>query len=109
MDYDSEYENWCHKNDPGTINGWASAELDATGWKTVNMPRPFEQAGLPDFDGIVWFRKSFELPAGWAGQPLRLGLGPVDDIDTTFINGIKVGQMNRYDLNRVYTGTRRGP
>src|SRR5207253_7883301 len=26
-----------------------------------------------------------------------------DDIDTTFVNGTKVGQMNRYDLNRVYT------
>jgi len=31
-----------------------------------------------------------------------LELGPIDDIDTTWINGVKVGQMNRYDLNRVY-------
>lgn len=103
VDYDSEYENWCRKNDPGTQSGWANAELDTTGWKTVSMPKPFEQTGLPDFDGIVWFRKTFELPAGWAGLALKLGLGPVDDIDTTFMNGVKVGQMNRYDLNRVYT------
>ncbi len=103
VDYDAEYEKWCRKNDPGTMDGWAKVDLDTAAWKTVTMPKPFEQAGLPDFDGIVWFRHKFELPAGWSGQTLKLGLGPVDDIDTTFINGTKIGQMNRYDLNRVYS------
>jgi sialate O-acetylesterase len=102
-DYDTEYESWCRKNDPGTVQHWAGAELDASSWKSVNMPKPFEQVGLPDFDGIVWFRHKFDLPASWNGQALKLGLGPIDDIDTTFVNGTKVGQMNRYDLNRVYT------
>jgi sialate O-acetylesterase len=103
VDYDVQYENWCRKNDPGTIQGWAQPDLDGSGWKTVTMPQAFELAGLPDFDGIVWFRHSFDLPVAWSGQALKLGLGPVDDIDTTFVNGVKVGQMNRYDLNRVYS------
>ncbi|HLH54038.1 MAG TPA: sialate O-acetylesterase [Verrucomicrobiae bacterium] len=102
-DFETDYENWCTKNDPGTKQGWAKPDLDDSGWKTVNMPKPFEQAGLPDFDGIVWFRRVVELPDAWAGQALKLGIGPVDDVDTTFVNGTKVGQMNRYDLNRVYS------
>ena len=102
VDYAAEYEDWCQRNDPGTKQGWSKAECDTSGWKTVTMPQPFEQAGLPDFDGIVWFRRTFEVPAEWAGKKLTLGLGPVDDIDTTWVNGVKVGQMNRYDLNRVY-------
>jgi sialate O-acetylesterase len=102
-DYETEYEKWCQTNDPGTSQHWAAPGLDASAWKSVTMPKPFEQAGLPDFDGIVWFRHSFELPSSWSGQTLKLGLGPIDDIDTTFVNGIKVGQMNRYDLNRVYS------
>ena len=102
-DYDSVYEQWCDKNDPGTIQGWAKPESNVSGWKTVTMPGAWEQVGLPDFDGIVWFRRKFELPNDWANQPLKLGLGPIDDVDTTFINGTKVGQMNRYDLNRVYS------
>ena len=102
-DFDTDYQAWAQKNDPGTVQAWEKPELSTDGWKTVQMPQPFEKAGLPDFDGIVWFRRTFELPAGWAGRPLKLGLGPVDDIDTTFVNGKKVGQMNRYDLNRVYT------
>src|SRR6185369_17476993 len=103
VDFDAQYEEWCRKNDPGTIQGWAKPDLDAAGWKAVKLPGAFEQAGLPDFDGTVWFRRDFELPAGWSGQKITLSLGPIDDIDTTFVNGIKVGQMNRYDLNRVYT------
>jgi sialate O-acetylesterase len=103
VDYDSQYEAWCQKNDPGTIKGWAKPELNAADWKSVKMPQAFERAGLPDFDGIVWFRRNFEVPASWANQKLNLGLGPVDDVDTTFVNGKRVGQMNRYDLNRVYT------
>jgi sialate O-acetylesterase len=102
VDYAALYESWCEQNDPGTKQGWAKIECDTSSWKSVTMPQPFEQAGLPDFDGIVWFRRTFELPADWSGKKLTLGLGPVDDIDTTWINGVKVGQMNRYDLNRVY-------
>ncbi len=102
-DFQQEYENWCQRHDRGTGQGWNKPDLDQSGWKTVEMPKPFEQAGLPDFDGIVWFRHEFDLPAGWAGKDLKLGLGPVDDIDTAWVNGTNVGQMNRYDLNRVYT------
>lgn len=102
-DFAAEYDRWCQRVDPGTKAGWAARELDTTSWKTVSMPQPFEQAGLPDFDGMVWFRHSFEVPPEWAGQKLTLALGPIDDMDTTWINGVKVGQMNRYDQNRVYT------
>jgi sialate O-acetylesterase len=103
IDYDADYESWCQKNDPGTRQGWAKPDLETAGWKTVKMPQPFEQAGLPDFDGMVWFRYTLDLPLGWENQAVKLSLGPIDDIDTTFVNGTKVGQMNRYDLNRVYT------
>jgi sialate O-acetylesterase len=102
-DFSAEYKKWCEKTDPGTKENWAKADLDSSSWKQVSMPQPFEQAGLPDFDGMVWFRREFDLPSTWQGQKLTLGLGPIDDIDTTFVNGVKVGQMNRYDQNRVYS------
>jgi len=101
-DFAAEYESWCEANDPGTKQGWLKAECDTSSWKEVTMPQAFEKAGLPDFDGIVWFRKNFDIPADWNGKKLTIGLGPVDDIDTTWVNGTKVGQMNRYDLNRIY-------
>ncbi len=102
-DFATEYDSWCRANDPGTAQGWDKAEADVTSWKTVDMPQAFELAGLPDFDGIVWFRCEFDVPADWAGKSLILHLGQVDDIDTTWVNGVKVGQMNRVEMDRLYT------
>ena len=101
-DFDTDYEKWCQRNDPGTAQGWAKREVKGADWKKVTMPQYWERAGLPEFDGILWFRRVFEVPAEWAGKDLNLSLGPIDDIDTTFVNGVKVGQANRYDITRVY-------
>jgi len=102
-DYLEVYETWCRQKDPGTQQGWAKGTGVDAAWKSVQMPQPFQQAGLPGFNGMVWFHREFDLPADWAGKDLKLDLGPVDDFDTTWINGVKVGQMNRYDLFRSYT------
>ena len=103
VDYLEVYEKWCQQKDPGTQQGWAKGTGVDASWKSVQMPQPFQQAGLPGFNGMVWFQREFDLPAEWAGKDLKLDLGPVDDFDTTWINGVKVGQMNRYDLIRSYT------
>jgi sialate O-acetylesterase len=71
-------------------------------WKTMRLPQFWEDAGLPGYDGVVWFRKKFELPRAWEGRDLMLHLGPVDDYDTTFVNGIRVGALNQWDAPRSY-------
>ena len=39
---------------------YASTHYDDSQWKTVNIPSWFS-GPLQNFDGIIWFRKSFEL------------------------------------------------
>jgi sialate O-acetylesterase len=68
----------------------------------MELPVFWEKAGLPDFDGIVWFRRTFDLPASWAGGDLELHLGAIDDDDTTWVNGVQVGATIGYDIPRVY-------
>jgi sialate O-acetylesterase len=102
LDFSKELETWYQRNDPGTTQAWFKADTDTSSWKTVNMPQPWEQSGLADYDGIAWFRCEFELPADWANKKLTLRLGPIDDIDTTWMNGVKLGQQDRWDLDRVY-------
>ena len=82
-------------NDPGMAGKWFSAMLDDGAWKTMNLPRHYETAGLPDYDGTVWFRRALELPAARAGKPLTLELGPIDDMDMTWFNGKLVGAIER--------------
>jgi sialate O-acetylesterase len=96
---------WYMKNDPGTVAKWDGSAFGDTDWQTMNLPAAWEQAGIPklsDFDGIVWFRREFDLPAGAEGKACKLHLGPIDDMDTTWINGTSVGGLNEYNLDRVY-------
>src|SRR5690606_11037173 len=63
-------------------------------------------AGLPGYDGIVWFRKSVDVPVARAGKDLQLDLGPIDDEDITWFNGKKVGatqEEGHWAENRSYT------
>ena len=82
---------------------WASPAVDARAWPTLPLPGLWESApGLATYDGVVWFRKEIDLPARLAGQPLTLTLGKIDDADSTFINGVRVGYGSGYDRLRRY-------
>ena len=88
------WEDKTYPKDPGNTGfdkGWAKAEFDDAAWKTMQCPTAWENAGLPDFDGTVWFRKTIDLPATLQGKDLILSLGAVDDFDTTYVNGTQVG------------------
>jgi len=91
--YQAELDAWQKKVDAAGAQGRAAIEpgFDDSGWKDMALPATWEQAGLPDFDGLVWFRKTIDVPESWAGKELMLELGPIDDQDTTWINGIRVG------------------
>ena len=91
--------------DSGFENGqpiWNNPQLDLSGWKTMNLPTRWENAGYPNLDGIMWYRKEINLTASMADTDLTLHLGPVNDIDITWFNGKKVGGLNDADLPRVY-------
>lgn len=82
--------------------GWEDPAADVSAWKQMQLPQYWEKAGL-NIDGVVWFRRSFEVPAGLAGKDLVLGLGPIDDQDTTYWDGQKVGAMTAWNSPREYT------
>lgn len=76
--------------------------LDVSGWKEMVLPTNWEKTALGKFDGVVWFRKSVKVPADWAGKPLKLHLGPINDRDKTWFNGEKVGETDGHLAYRVY-------
>ncbi len=87
-------------SDPHGI--WSGMDVDTSGWRMMKLPATWENEGLPDLDGVVWFRKEVELPATWQGQDLTLHLSAVDDIDSTYFNGIFVGSGRVWDAPRAY-------
>jgi sialate O-acetylesterase len=63
----------------------------------------WEEQGWDGLDGIAWYRSSFELSADEAKAGIRLGLGTIDDSDTTWVNGPQVGRTEwAWTRARVY-------
>lgn len=81
-----------------------SPEFRETDWTPVEMPATFETAfDSPEFNGVVWFRRTVELTAEQAATSgARLLLGPIDDEDITWVNGVKVGETNVHNVARAY-------
>jgi sialate O-acetylesterase len=102
-DYERELAAWWTRNDPGTQAKYADPATEVKAWKAMKLPANWENAGLAAYDGIVWFRKDVVVPDEWAGKDLTLSLSPIDDNETTYINGEKVGGMNNWNSPRVYT------
>lgn len=71
-------------------NGWTGLEFDDSGWGEMELPASWT-GDLASFDGMVRFRRDVELPRSWAGKPAVLELGPIDDRDDAWINGVRVG------------------
>jgi len=76
------------ERDPGGAGAWARAQLDDTAWGRTGLPGPWDTAqGLADFDGVVWYRREFMLPPELTGRELLLETGPIDDMDTVWLDG----------------------
>lgn len=78
--------------------------FDDSKWPEMKLPAYFETV-LGEFDGAVWFRKKIEIPSGWLNKDLVIKLGPIDDMDATFINGKKVGGYEKegfWQADRIY-------
>ncbi|RPD41991.1 PVC-type heme-binding CxxCH protein [Chitinophaga barathri] len=81
----------------------SAAVLDDAGWKEMALPTLIEDAGL-DIDGVIWFRRVIDVPAAAAGKKAVLSLGPVDDSDETFVNGVSIGKTEKaWSKPRSYT------
>lgn len=82
---------------------WALPVVPLEGWKPISVPGLWESKGLPqELDGTIWFRKSFSVTEDWLAGEAALSLGPIDDADETWINGVKVGSSGSYNIPRNY-------
>jgi sialate O-acetylesterase len=94
--FNEEMGRWMKRigldNEPGETAPQAEAGLDDSTWGESDVPGSIHEIE-PDLDGVVWLRRVVEIenPVGEA----RIDLGPIDDWDTTYINGKRVGRTGR--------------
>ncbi len=80
--------------------GWAAAGEPDARWREIQVPGAWEEQGLADFDGRVWFRRHVRLTAAQADGAATLHLGSIDDCDESFVNGRPVGGLCQWDAPR---------
>lgn len=72
------------------------------GWRTINIPGYWEDQGIKDLNGVVWYRKEIDIPASMTGVPAHIFLGRIVDADILYINGKQVGRTNYQYPQRRY-------
>jgi putative membrane-bound dehydrogenase-like protein len=62
----------------------------AAEWKEMQVPGNWESRGLPDFDGVVWFTRTVDVPAAAAAGTPTLSLGPMRNTGEVWVNGLSI-------------------
>lgn len=91
-----------HSEDKGMLNKWYDVGYVPKGWHRIAVPGYWEDQGIKDLDGIVWYRKEFEAPLSMANGPARLFLGRIVDADNVYINGALIGNTTYLYPQRRY-------
>lgn len=104
---DDNQEIWhkdIDKNDNGLnkTKPWYLDHFDTDPWNECTMPDYFQNIGVEDFSGSIWFTKSFNIPKNMLNKEVTIWLGTLVDSDETFINGVKVGETGYLYPPRKY-------
>ena len=84
---------------------WAIEPDAGQGWTATTVPGNWDQTFLGNHTGLADYRMVFSVPDSWVDKDLALELGPIDEMDMTWVNGILVGaHLDIYDwaTKRIY-------
>ena len=82
---------------------WFDTAYTPKGWRNINIPGYWEDQGVKDLNGVVWYRKVIDIPAAMTGKPAKVFLGRIVDADELYINGKQVGNTTYQYPQRRYT------
>jgi len=95
------FKRWPTQKIPATDEDWqniqfsdseaAATNFDDKQWKEIKLPGRFDELSSGEFDGAMWFRKSFIIDD--VSTNYTLNIGGIDDMDATYINGKKIGGL----------------
>jgi len=82
------------------------------GWRTLTVPKAWEDQGYNDYDGFAWYRKKFFVSGNYSNEKVVIMMGKIDDFDEVYLNGTFIGNKkiseysddnnSRYNELRIY-------
>jgi sialate O-acetylesterase len=76
-------------------------DIDDSKWSQHQLPSKFEKK-FGEMDPLIWYRKEFYFNSHSNEKTYDLFLGPIDDLDVVFLNGVKIGQDVGWQKDRIY-------
>ena len=84
----------AHEKDPAEATPWAPTFKPDASWKPVPSLDHWATWHIPALDnfvGLMWYRTTVTLTPEQAAKGAALLMGPVDDLDQSWVNGHPVG------------------
>ncbi len=88
--------------DRGMSEKWFEPNYIPKGWRPIAIPGYWEDQGIRDLDGVVWYRREIDIPASMVNAPSKVFLGRIVDADVLYINGKQVGNTTYMYPQRRY-------
>nr|WP_229961709.1 sialate O-acetylesterase [Pontibacter silvestris] len=82
---------------------WYETAYESKGWRNINIPGYWEDQGIKNLNGAVWYRREIDVPASMTGVPAKVHLGRIVDADVLYINGEQVGSTGYQYPQRRYS------
>ena len=86
----------------GSTTAWKEVDFDDSTWATLQTPQVWQEQGLAELNGVIWYRRVIDLTPQQAVESSILYLAMVDDCDETMVNGQSVGGLCGWDAPRRY-------
>ena len=84
------------------IQNWKQPLLNDSDWLKTEVPGYWNETPIGNVNGVVWFRKEFNISKEESGESAFLNLGRIVDADSVFINGKFIGTMSSQYPPRWY-------
>jgi len=89
-------------HDKGMAQKWYDPAYAPKGWRQIAVPGYWEDQGVHNLDGVVWYRREINIPSSMVVPGAKVFLGRIVDADVLYINGQKVGSTGYMYPQRRY-------
>ena len=100
------WKDLLQENDEGYKNPqetWLDPNLNTSEWDTAHVPGYWAKTTkLGPVNGVVWYRRKFNIPSSMIGKQAGLLFGRIVDCDSVYINGKFVGTSGSQYAERNY-------
>lgn len=90
------------QEDKGKTGKWYANAYVPKGWRPIAVPGYWEDQGVRDLDGVVWYRREIDVPQAMAAGKAKIFMGRIVDADEVYINGKEIGHTTYLYPQRRY-------